>query len=409
MESLRTEVAVWAEAHWDPSSSLLEWRKLLAESGWAAPSWPTRWHGRALPAWADEVVASELLRRGAVGVPVGSGMLLAAPTILTHGPDAVRERFLLPTLTGEETWCQLFSEPGAGSDLAGLSTTAVLDGDEWVVNGQKVWNTSAHHADLGILVARTDWSVPKHRGLTYFVMPMDQPGVLVRPLQQMNFHSSFNEVFFTDAKIPRGWVVGEVGDGWSVALTTLAHERRFGGMNRPRYDPRPSRALDEARVEVDRHFLTYSWYPQRAGRVDLVVDRAHEARRSEDPIVRQEIARLLSMQRVATWTGERARAGRALGRPPGAEGSVGKLAMSNIARAAARVHTMIAGAGGLLIGDDALLGGTIAEILMSVPAQSIAGGTDEIQKNILGEKVLGLPREPAPDRNLPFNQTRRNG
>ena len=290
-ESVRAEVAQWVTEHWDPASSLVEWRKQLAASGWAAPSWPAQWHGRALPTWADDVVASELVRLGAVGSPVGSGMWLAAPTILTHGPDAVRERFLLPTLTGEVTWCQLFSEPGAGSDLAGLSTTAVLDGDEWVVNGQKVWNTSAHHADLGILVARSDWAVPKHRGLTYFVMPMDQPGVLVRPLRQMNFHSSFNEVFFTDARIPKEWVVGEVGDGWSVALTTLAHERRFGGMSRPRYDPRPSRALDEARAEAERHFATYSWYPQRAGRVDLVVEHARSADRTEDPILRQEIAR----------------------------------------------------------------------------------------------------------------------
>src|SRR5262245_64539489 len=152
-------------------------------------------------------------------------------------------------MTGEQTWCQLFSEPGAGSDLAGLTTTARRDGDEWVVSGQKVWNTSAHHADLGLLVARTDWDVPKHNGLTYFVLPMRQPGVEVRPLRQMNEHRSFNEVFLTDARIPRDWVVGSVGEGWSAALATLAHERRWGlgllgGLDADGIDP--GRARDEA-------------------------------------------------------------------------------------------------------------------------------------------------------------------
>ena len=162
-----------------------------------------------------------------MGLPVGSGTWLAAPTILAHGSDELRDRLLAPILTGEETWCQLFSEPGAGSDLAGLTTTAVLDGDEWVINGQKVWNTSAHHADMGMLLARTDRDVPKHRGITYFVLPMKQPGVEVRQLRQMNYRASFNEVFLTEARIPRDKVIGEVGQGWTAALTTLAHERRF--------------------------------------------------------------------------------------------------------------------------------------------------------------------------------------
>ncbi len=153
---IRTELADWVGSHWDPGLALRDWRGLLLDSGWAVPSWPPRWHGRGLPAWADELVASELTRLGAVGLPVGSGTWLAAPTILAHGSDELRERLLAPILTGEQTWCQLFSEPGAGSDLAGLSTTAVLDGDSWVINGQKVWNTSAHHADMGMLLARTD-------------------------------------------------------------------------------------------------------------------------------------------------------------------------------------------------------------------------------------------------------------
>ena len=220
---VRSDVRDWIGANWDPDRSLLAWRRLLAESGWAVPSWPTRWHGRGLPGWADRVVSEELRAAGAVGTPLGSGMSLAAPTVLEHGPDELRDRILWPTITGEVTWCQLFSEPGAGSDLAGLTTTAARDGDDFVVNGQKVWNTSAHHADFGMLVARTDWDVPKHAGISYFVLPMRQPGVEVRPILQMNRHSSFNEVFLTDARIPATNLVGAEGDGWRIARTTLMH------------------------------------------------------------------------------------------------------------------------------------------------------------------------------------------
>ncbi|KQU52357.1 hypothetical protein ASG84_25100 [Rhodococcus sp. Leaf278] len=405
---LREQVRQWVAENWDPDRSLVEWRTLLLDAGWAVPAWPQSWHGRGWPEWTDPVVTEEILAAGAVGTPVGNGTILAGPTILTHGSDLVRERFLRPILTGQETWCQLFSEPGAGSDLAGLTTRAVLDGDEWVVNGQKLWNTSAHHADFGILVARTNWDAPKHRGLTYFAIPMHQPGVEVRPLRQMNDYSSFNEVFFTDARIPKDYVIGEVNDGWSVALTTLAFERRAGTLVRPEYSTAPGRALEEARQEAEHYFETYRWYPQRLGRVDLIVERAIATGRAKDPVVRQEIARLLTTQRTTKWTADRARAAQELGRPPGAEGSLGKLALSKLAKEAGKVHTLIEQADGMLAGSDAPLGGVIAEVLLSVPAQSIAGGTDEIQKNIIGEKVLGLPREPVVGKNLPFREVPRS-
>jgi len=406
---VRAELAAWVRENWDPDMTLRDWRELLLASGWAVPSWPQRWYGRGLPAWADELVAAELIRLGAVGVPVGSGSWLAAPTILAHGSDKLKDRLLRPILTGEQTWCQLFSEPGAGSDLAGLSTSARLDGDTWVINGQKVWNTSAHHADMGMLLARTDSDVPKHQGITYFALPMSQPGIEVRQLRQMNFHASFNEVFLTDARVPQDNVVGEVGQGWGAALTTLAYERRFSALQRPSYSAAPGRALDAARAEANDHFATYSWYPQRAGRADLVIEHARRAGVSNDPVIRQAVARLLTMQRVSTWTAERARVARTLGARPGAEGSIGKLAASNIARESARVHAMIAAAAGLLSGPDSAFGGLIAEVLVSVPAQSIAGGTDEIQKNILAEKVLGLPAEVKVDRDVPFSQLRHRG
>ena len=408
-DQIRAGLAAWVEEQWSPDMALRDWRRALLQAGWAVPSWPRRWHGRDLPAWADELVGSELIRLGAVGLPVGSGTWLAAPTILAHGSDELRSRLLEPILTGEQTWCQLFSEPGAGSDLAGLSTSAVLDGDTWVVSGQKVWNTSAHHADMAMLLARTDWNVPKHQGITYFALPMHQPGVEVRQLRQMNFHASFNEVFLTEARIPRDNVIGELGQGWKAALTTLAYERRFAALRRPSYSPAPGRALAEARAEADDHFATYSWYPQRAGRPDLVIEHARAAGVTADPLIRQAIARLIAMQRASEWTAERARVARAAGARPGAEGSIGKLAASNIARESARVHAMIAAAGALLTGPESPLGGIVAEVLMSVPGQSIAGGTDEIQKNIIAEKMLGLPPEIRVDRDVPFSQVRHRG
>jgi alkylation response protein AidB-like acyl-CoA dehydrogenase len=201
---------------------------------------------------------------------VGSGTWLAAPTILAHGSDELRDRLLAPILTGEQTWCQLFSEPGAGSDLAGLSTSAVLDGDSWVINGQKVWNTSAHHADMGMLLARTDASIPKHQGNTYFVLPMHQPGVEVRQLRQMNFHASFNEVFLTDARVPCDNVIGEVGAGWAAALTTLAYERRFSALRRPDYSRapgRPGRGAGRGRRPLrDLLLVSAAGRPARPGR-----------------------------------------------------------------------------------------------------------------------------------------------
>ena len=404
---VRAEADEWLASNWDASLSLLAWRERLVDSGWMVPSWPTRWFGRGLPAWTDRVIAEALRTIGAPGSPIGSGMSLAAPTLLEHGSERLNDELIRTTLTGEFTWCQLFSEPGAGSDLASLTTTAVRDGDEWVLNGQKVWNTSAHHADLAIIVARTDWNAPKHRGISYFVLPMRQPGVEVRGITQMNRHSSFNEVFLTDARIPLHYLVGEAGDGWRIARTTLAHERTFATLRRPVYRDAHGtggRAVEEAEHEAEEHFATYVWYPQRAGRADLLVERARSLGRSNDPVVRQAIVRTLSFQRANEWTALRARAARALGRPPGAEGSIGKLAASELARRSAIAHALISGASALLSDGDRDHDATIAEVLVSTPAQSIAGGTDEIQRNIIGENILGLPREPSNERDLPFRE-----
>ena len=410
-ESVRSEVRAWLEASWNPDMPLIEWRNLLADSGWGCPTWPAEWHGRGLPVTVDAVVSQEFHRAGAVGIPAGVGPGLAGPTILEHGSDDVKRRFLRPIITGEDTWCQLFSEPGSGSDLAGLTTRAELDpdgtGDEWIVNGQKVWNTSAHHAKYGLLLARTNWDVPKHGGITYFVLEMDQPGVVVRPLRQMNGHESFNEVFMTDVRVSSADVIGGVNQGWTVALATLAHERRLAALF-GRAQPGEGRAREEYRAEQAEVLAPYVWYPQRAGRVDLIVSRAQETGRNTDPTVRQEIARLLSLARASEWTAQRAREARKLGRPPGPEGSLAKLCSSHLARAASRVHTMISGADAMLTGSDGAENGVIAEIFVSVPGQSIAGGTDEIQRNIIGERQLGLPKDPSVDAGKPFRDVPKN-
>jgi len=407
--SVRDEVADWLAANWDPERPLLEWRNLLADTGWGCPTWPREFYGRGLTPALGNVVTEEFRRVGAVGPATGTSMTLVAPSILAHGSEDVKRRLLRPILTGEHKWCQLFSEPGNGSDLAGLTTRADRDGDEWIVNGQKVWNSGAHQAAYGMLLARTDWDVPKHKGITFFALPMGQPGVEVRPLRQMNGHATFNEVFFTDARVADTDRVGEAGEGWRVAVTTLAHERGAVAGRRPKFPKEnPGRTVREADAEAAEYYKTYEWYPQRAGRPELAPVQARAMGCADDPITRQHLSALRELQQTSAWSGRRAQAARSQGRPPGPEGSLAKLNTSIIARAAARVHGEIAGAHGMLSGPNSLQGGVIAEILVSVPGQSIAGGTDEIQHNILGERVLGLPKEPQVDSDLPFREVRTN-
>ena len=412
-QSVRAEAKAWLESNWSPDQGLVEWREKLVDSGWGAPTWPKAWYGRDLSPALAAVVEQEIRRIGAVGVARTGIRTLAAATLLAHGSDFQKRKFLRRSLTGEDTWCQLFSEPGSGSDLAGAMTRAELTDGRWIINGQKVWTTSAHHADWGLLLARTNMEATKHQGLSFFVIDMHQPGVEVRPLRQMNGHASFNQVFFTDAEVPEEHLVGDLGGGWAVATTTLMHERRgadgVGAVGAgASATAREGRIYDEERAEVATTMEPYKWYPQRAGRVDLVLKRAKETGKIHDPVVRQEIAKLLTLARSAEWTARRARAAQALGRPQGPEGSLGKLAASQVARAAARVHTLISGADAMLSGADGPEDGVVAEILISVPAVSIAGGTDEIQRNIIAERVLRMPKEPGSTDDRPFRDVPRN-
>ena len=409
-DSVREEARTWLEKNWNPNLDLFEWRNKLADSGWGLPNWPSDWYGRDLPAGLVPIVEEEFQRIGALPIPKSGIRMLAAATILNHGTEMHKEKFLRRIVTGEDVWCQLFSEPGSGSDLAGATTKAVMVGNKWVVNGQKVWTTSAHKAHWGLLLARTDMDATKHDGLSYFIIDMKQPGVETQPLKQMNGYASFNQVFLTDAEVLPDFQVAELGDGWKVATTTLMHERRAADSLRAwgQVPDTDGPIYDQERAEVETTMAPYKWYPQRAGRVDLIMQRAKETGAIKDPAVRQEIAKLMTLHKSAEWTARRARSAQEQGKPQGPEGSLGKLAASNVARAAAKVHTMISGADSMLSGDDSPENGTVAEVLISFPASSIAGGTDEIQKNIISERVEDMPKETRFDAGKPFKDIPRN-
>jgi alkylation response protein AidB-like acyl-CoA dehydrogenase len=325
--------------------------------------------------------------------PVSFFLALAGPTIVTHGTREQHDRFLRPMFTGEERWCQLFSEPGAGSDFAGLASRAVRDGDEWIVNGQKVWNTIAHLADWGMLVVRTDPDVPKHRGLTYFVLDMHAPGVEVRPLRQITGEAEFNEVYMTDVRIPDANRIGEVGNGWAVALTTLMNERTTigGGGATPK---------------------------RGSGTIATLVDTWHqlpEAARS--PAARDRVMQLWVKAEAMRLTNLRASANRRAGNP-GPEGSVAKLAFAELNKAIFEACIDLMGPAGAvgfdytfrrpesLSAEGAEHG--VKHAFLRVRANSIEGGTSEIMRNILGEQVLGLPGEPRIDKTLPWSEVPRS-
>ena len=407
---VREEVSAWLTENWDPNLGLVEWREKLIESGWGAPTWPVEWYGKGYSDALGRAIDEEFEKIGAVTVARTGIRNLAAATILVHGSELHKNKFLRRILTGEDTWCQLFSEPGSGSDLAGATTRADQKGNKWIVNGQKVWTTSAHHAQYALLLARTDWDIAKHKGLSYFILDIEQKGVEVVPLKQMNGHASFNQVFFTDAEIEPEFQVGELGEGWAIATTTLMHERRGAdGLRRwQEASDRKGRCYEEEAEEIAHQLEPYKWYPQRAGRVDLVIERAKETGKNVDPSVRQEIAKLMIMAKSAEWTARRARAAQEQGQSQGPGGSIGKLTSSNVAKQAAHVHTMITGADAMLTAEDSPMDGIIAEILVSFPATSIAGGTDEIQRNIISERVLKMPKEIRMDADMPFRDVPRN-
>ncbi|HVT77850.1 MAG TPA: acyl-CoA dehydrogenase family protein [Acidimicrobiales bacterium] len=409
---IRAEVRAWLDSAWDPDLTVRAWWQRLGESGWAFPTWPREWFGKGLGSELAGPVRDEIRRAGALGAPGGLGQGLAAPTIIAHATEEQKRWWLGPLAIGQEAWCQFFSEPSSGSDLASLQTRAVRDGDEWVVNGQKVWTSGARAAVRGMLLARTDSEAPKHRGITYFIIDVDQPGVEIRPLKQMNGAESFNEVFFTDARVPHANVVGEQNNGWAVAITTLAYERSgIGGGLLGSATPGEKAGVLDRRVGdvvagVGNVATTGSMSSGMAGGSRLLRRAAEAMARTNDPLVRDRVARLHTMTEATRLTNERAMAAVRAGGRPGPEGSTGKLAAAVNLHATRDVGMSILGAHGMLIGADAPLGGEVQNVALSAHAISIAGGTNEIQRNIIGERVLGLPKEPSVDRDVPFRDLR---
>jgi alkylation response protein AidB-like acyl-CoA dehydrogenase len=379
--------------HNPTSTARVQFRGAQYDHGLAWVHFPEGFGGLGLAPTVQRHIDRRLREAGAPA-PHGTlffGLSLAGPTVVTHGSDELRRRALRPMFTGEEIWCQLFSEPGAGSDLAGLATRAIRDGDEWIVNGQKVWNTLAHVADRGMLVARTDPDIPKHKGLTYFMVDMHASGVDVRPLRQMTGEAEFNEVYLTDARIADADRIGDIGDGWRVSMTTLMNERTtIGGATSS--GARRATAITEA--------------------IDL-----WSQREDRDPVLRDRIARLWIDFEVLRITNQRAAANRQVGNP-GPEGSIAKLALATVNKDGYELCIDLLGPEGLVgydyafrrpdeAGLDAPLGSS-RKMFLRARANSIEGGTSEIMRNILGERILGLPGEPRVDRDLPWSEVPRS-
>lgn len=374
-DALRAEVRDWLAAHWSAEVDRSTFATAVLDAGWTAPSWQPECYGRGLTDRQSRLVAAEFAAAGAPGAGHDRTDLFAC-TIHDCGSEEQRRRLLPPALRGETKWCLLYSEPGAGSDLAGLRTRAERDGDEWIVNGQKVWTSFATTADYGMLVARTDPDVPKHDGITFFMLPMRQPGVEVRPIHQITGESEFNEVFLTDARVPDANRIGEPGAGWSVLQVALGYERRLMG--------------DIARTSRGRG--------ERSGGL---VELARDTGCLGDSHLRQQIARAQALATVNRWNTQRAKT--STDRTEAATLlALGKIAMSRILHETARVQTEIVGAESMLSGPGNPVGDAVTFRALNAYFTSIGGGTDQIQRNIIGERVLGLPKEPDPYRDAPF-------
>ncbi|WP_165438192.1 acyl-CoA dehydrogenase [Pseudonocardia sediminis] len=390
---VRGEVRAWLAEHWDPRhrdspADRAAWRERVVDSGYAVPRWPREALGLGMSD-ADADAVEEEFR--SVGAP-GSGqdrVNLWANTVLAFGTPELRDQLLRPLLLDRVTMCLLYSEPGAGSDLAAVRTTAVADGGEFVVDGQKVWTSGAARADYGMLIARTDPDVPKHRGLSFFFLPMDQDGVEVRPLRQMTGEAHFNEVFLTGARVAATHMLGAPGQGWRVLQTALAYERAALAESNIGASVRSGRAVDAS------------------GEVDLVgLARRHG--RLSDPLVRDDIARLLTLRAVNRWNNQRAQAELEQG-TSSPVASLGKLLMSRMVHLDGAVQTAIVGPEAMLEGTAHPDGDEANFAAMNAYFTSIGGGTDQIQRTIVGERILGLPKEPEVDKDVPFRQVRSSG
>jgi alkylation response protein AidB-like acyl-CoA dehydrogenase len=384
-DDLRSQVRDFLAEHDPASTDRLDFLRARFDAGLAWVHYPAGLGGQGLPRSLQQAVDAQF---AAAGAPTNSperngiGLGMAAPTILSSGSEEQKKRWLRPLWTGEEIWCQLFSEPGAGSDLAGLATRAVRDGDHWVVNGQKVWTSSAHLAKRALLVTRTDPDVPKHKGMTYFAADMKAPGVEVRPLRQLTGEAEFNEVFLSDVAIPDADRIGEIGDGWAVATSTLMNERvSIGGAAAPR----------------------------EGGMIASAAQTWREHPELRTPGLHDRMLRLWADAEVARLAGARLRQQLAAGQP-GPEGSAAKLVFARLNQEISEFEVELAGQDGLRYGDWTMrrpegtnfYGRDAGYRYLRAKGNSIEGGTSEILRNIIAERVLGLPTEPRLDKDVPW-------
>jgi len=440
-EELLSDLRAWLSDNWDPDLTVAQWWERLGLAGWAAPGLPPNAYGKGMARSDTVLVQQEVTKFGALGPPAGLGLLLAAPTIAAHGTQEQIDHYVRDIVTGQKAWCQLFSEPQAGSDLAGLQTRAVRDGDEWVVNGQKVWTSGGQYADLGMLLARTDPEVPKHQGISYFAFEMLQDGVDVRPLKEMTGHALFNEVFITDARVAESALVGGLNNGWAAANTTLMNERAGlgsgggsaagGGLAQPGtvmgfLSKRvgdvvaPPAAAGPAAKSDGRTQQPGGALGAMRGGAGLLIGLAQSRGVNRDAGIRQDLARLYTLGEIGRFNGLRMKAVKEQGADIPGMPNVAKLSMSQIVRLTRDLGLRISGPSGMLHAydsdDKAALkhatgdpfAGGITEMALFAQAPPIYGGTDQVQRNIIGERVLGLPKEPNNDRVTPFSELPKN-
>ena len=353
------------------------WQRKKAEAGYAAITWPKEWGGGGGPPWQSVIFTQEEADFDTPGNPFLIGLGMCVPTVMTAGNDADKARFVRPAVLGEEIWCQLFSEPGGGSDVAAARTRAVRDGEDWVINGQKVWTSGAHYSDFGLLLVRTDPDAPKHKGLTMFWLDMKSPGIDVRPIHQMSGGSNFNEVYFNDVRVKDSQRVGALNEGWRVSLVTLMNERlAVGGLGGPSWRAVMRLAQDVATL---------------AGPA------------AKDAGLREKIADWYVRAEGLKYTRYRTQTALSRGQTPGPESSIGKVVSASLMQDMANTALELEDQYGIISDPkDSPLAGVFQAALLSAPGMRIAGGTDEIMRNIIAERVLGLPQDVRLDKDVPF-------
>lgn len=409
-DDIRAEAEAWARTNWDPDMTVREWWRRMAAAGYSAPMLPVASGGRGYSRELAQAVTAGFAKVGVVGPPNGIGLGLAASTMSVHATPEQQDRFLRPVLDGSVAWCQLFSEPGAGSDLAGLGTKAVRDGDEWIITGQKVWTTGGQSADMAMLLARTNPDAPKHQGISWFAFDMRQPGVEVRPLREITGRALFNEVFLTEARVRHDAIIGGENNGWAVANTTLTFERSSigGGHGSPLGAAVPGTIAGHLDDRVGNHTAIPTGGMAAAAMGPAQVKRlrklAIELGCDQDPVVRQGLAELHTLVEINRLNTARAKAGSA---SPVA-GNLAKLLLTHTLRRAREISNLVIGAHGMMWGPESLTAGELQEATVFSTGPAIYGGTDQIQRNIASERGLGLPKEPGDFKNVAYRDLPKN-